>query len=223
MVDDTAIILGMLVLALLPPVVRQALLSRGHAGTGPGRVGTVVILVIDAVLAVTILWFVPGAPPVHWALPSLVEVVLIATVAPALFIVGALVGVIFLPFDVDPSIDVSTDGSDAHAALAYTLIAVVLVGPAEELLFRGLILPLLIDAVGLVAGLVLMGVLFGLYHYPNVADTPVALDGDGAATLAVSGLGGILLGWYYLYSANLVVPVIGHSIHVAILFFVIDR
>ena len=89
----------------------------------------------------------------------------------------------------------------------------MLVGPAEELLFQGVIQALLIDAVGAVPGLVGMGVLFGLYHYPNSVDSVESTDANALGKMAVSGAGDVVLGVLYLVTGDLLVSIVGRSIH----------
>jgi membrane protease YdiL (CAAX protease family) len=94
-----------------------------------------------------------------------------------------------------------------------------LVGGAEELLFRGIVLVWLVDTLGVAGGLVLNGVLFGLYHYPNSVESIREIDGSAIKEMSISGLGGIVLGSLYLWTSNLLVPLAGHTLHNAGLFY----
>lgn len=203
------------VLSLAPPVAWEHLQDRYDAvpNGGIGSGSTVGLLVCNLLLAGVILAFVPGAPAVQWGSLSVIDWALVLATPPAMFLLGAVLAVIYAQF----GIDASTELSDIDSLLL-VLPATLLVGPAEELLFRGLIQPLLIDGVGTVAGLILMGVLFGLYHYPNVADSPFGIDLEGAAQLSLSGAGGVLLGVLYVHTGNILVPILGHSLHDTILF-----
>jgi hypothetical protein len=86
----------------------------------------------------------------------------------------------------------------ASLPITSALVVAAAAGIAEELLFRGVLLALLLpDA----AGLVLTSVLFGLLH----AVTP---------TYAIlAGLMGLWLGILQLASGNLLVPIITHAVY----------
>lgn len=74
-------------------------------------------------------------------------------------------------------------------------------GIGEELLFRGVLQPLLIAWLGLAAGLILASAVFGLMH----AVTP---------TYAVlAGLIGAYFGWFALARGNLLGPIIAHGLY----------
>lgn len=85
-------------------------------------------------------------------------------------------------------------------------ITLLLVGPAEELLFRGVVQGLLDRAYGAVPGVVLASAFFGVAHY-------LALVGQGKATyLAVAAVLGLVLGTVYELSENVVVPAVVHGL-----------
>lgn len=202
-------------LSLGPPACWKWLQDRSEAAPndGIGSGSTVVLLLLNLAVAGLVLAFVPGAPAVQWGTLSTVDWALVLATSPGIFVLGALLAAGYAQIGIDASPDVE----DIDALLP-VLPAMVLVGPAEELLFRGLVQPLLTDAVGTVAGVLLMGVLFGLYHYPNVGDSLLDIDLEGAAELSLSGAGGVFLGVLYLYTGNLLVPILGHSLHDTILF-----
>ena len=74
-------------------------------------------------------------------------------------------------------------------------------GIGEELFFRGLLQPLLIGWLGVIAGLCLASLIFGLLH----AVTP--------AYAIVATLVGAYLGWIALATGNLLGPMIAHSLY----------
>lgn len=107
--------------------------------------------------------------------------------------------------------------ADAHAPayfLAMVAVSILVVGPAEELLFRGAIQGLLKRAWGMWPALVAASLVFGLIHY-NVG------AGSVSARLAYVGIAtllGLLLGYLYEYSENLVVPALAHGGYNAVAF-----
>ena len=77
----------------------------------------------------------------------------------------------------------------------------IVAGIGEELLFRGVLQPLLIAWLGLAAGLILASVVFGLLH----AVTP--------SYAVLAGLIGAYFGWFALARGNLLGPIIAHGLY----------
>lgn len=92
-------------------------------------------------------------------------------------------------------------GAAAAGALPVALYAVVYAPFAEELLFRGFLLPPLIRRVGVAPGLVLGGAFFGLLH---------ASDPSAMVPLALLG---VLLGWLRHRSGSLWPPLTLHIVN----------
>jgi hypothetical protein len=69
---------------------------------------------------------------------------------------------------------------DSFQLLAYVIINLILVGPAEELAFRGFVQKGFENSFGKIKGLLIASVLFGL---PHIANYPY-----NAATASASGL-----------------------------------
>ena len=111
------------------------------------------------------------------------------------------------------------EGIEEYDTLAMVAVSVVLVGPAEELLYRGVIQPVLTAHLGTGVGIAWMAVLFGAVHYPSYgadslreADLGVAL---GTLSTAVAGA---VLGVLTVVTGTLVVPIVAHSLYDALLF-----
>lgn len=104
------------------------------------------------------------------------------------------------------------------ALLPLIPLSILITGPTEELLFRGVIQTRLRDALGSDGGAVLVAAaVFSLVHVPAYGLT----SGFGTAlvtTLAVLFLLGSLLGAAYEYTGNLLVPIIAHGLYNAIVF-----
>lgn len=93
-------------------------------------------------------------------------------------------------------------------------ISLLFVGPAEELLFRGAVQGRLRQSWGRWPSIIVATVLFGLVHIP-------AITGGFGAKLSyalVAGVLGVLLGYLYDYTRNIVVPAVTHGSYNAILF-----
>ena len=89
----------------------------------------------------------------------------------------------------------------AHCSLTQLALVSAFAGIGEELFFRGLLQPLLIGWLGVVAGLCLASLVFGVLH----AVTP--------AYAVVATLVGAYLGWLALATGNLLGPMIAHSLY----------
>jgi hypothetical protein len=91
-----------------------------------------------------------------------------------------------------------------HGLLAIGIVC-LLAGLGEEMLFRGVIQPAIAGAVGgqmgVVVGLVAASLLFGLAH----AVTPTYA--------ALASLIGLYMGWLWIYSGNLAVPIVAHAVY----------
>jgi len=85
-------------------------------------------------------------------------------------------------------------------------ITIVVVAPAEELLFRGVVQGLFRRAYGVVPGILLASALFGVAHW-------LALTGAGRLTyIAIAAVLGLVLGTVYELTENLAVPVVIHGL-----------
>lgn len=97
-------------------------------------------------------------------------------------------------------------------------LSYLLVGPGEELMFRGTVQGLLREAYTPAPAIVIASVVFALAHVTNVLGAPLA---QKAAYLAAIFTLSLLLGALYEYSRNLVVPALVHGTYNALLFLAI--
>ena len=90
---------------------------------------------------------------------------------------------------------------EAGGNLITTLILVGIIGPiAEEIFFRGFVLPGLVKQFGVVRSLLLSSLLFGIFHFDPGAIVPTF-------TL------GLALGWVYLKTGSIWPSVFAHGLH----------
>ena len=94
--------------------------------------------------------------------------------------------------------------------IARVVTLLVLVGPAEEVIFHGIIQRSLEDVVGLWPAIVAGGMLFAMTHVDPAA---LAL-GDLLFYIAQGGFG-MIAGWVYARTENLVVPALVHGIFIS--------
>ena len=99
-----------------------------------------------------------------------------------------------------------TQGRENPVLFLYMVpVALLFVGPAEELVFRGVVQGLFRRAFGVVPGVVLASLLFGFGHY-------LAISSGSAWTyiLTASALG-LVLGTVYEYTESILVPALAHG------------
>ncbi|AFK19893.1 CPBP family intramembrane metalloprotease [Haloferax mediterranei ATCC 33500] len=104
-----------------------------------------------------------------------------------------------------------------HILLLLVPASILLIGPGEELLFRGVVQGRLRERFGPVLAIGLTSLLFASIHY-------VALTGAASARLVTIGLllvPALAFGTVYEYSDNIVVPSLVHGLYNATLFGVL--
>ncbi|WP_254546065.1 CPBP family intramembrane glutamic endopeptidase [Halomarina pelagica] len=100
--------------------------------------------------------------------------------------------------------------------LALAGLSVVLVGPAEELLYRGVIQGRLRGAVGPAGAVVLTSAVFAPIHVFGLTGSPLAVVATLAAIFSLS----LVLGALYELSGTLAVPALVHGLYNATQFLV---
>lgn len=98
--------------------------------------------------------------------------------------------------------------------LALAPVGLFVIGPAEELLFRGAAQQLLAKAFSARAAILGASVLFVLVHAGTVVQAGVV----GLAPLSVIAVLSVVLGWTYERTGTLVVPALLHGVYDAALF-----
>jgi membrane protease YdiL (CAAX protease family) len=134
----------------------------------------------------------------------------------ALFVGYLAIAVVVSQLGVDTAENAIVEQGRENPELVLYLIplAIFVVGPSEELLFRGAIQGVLRRAYAPIPAIVIASALFGVAHV-------FALSGSGAGVLvyiAVTFVLGCILGYVYERTANLVVPALIHGVYNAILF-----
>lgn len=166
-----------------------------------------------------VLLFAPDPLPIHWHVPTIPELVLVLAFPPILFASGAALATLSSALGlVDDADDASVSFDPPGRLVSWVTLAFLSVGPAEELLFRGVVQGLLVDSLGPWVAIGAMSVQFGLFHYPNSAGSIREIDLEAAVQMAMSGSGGIYFGVAYLLTGNLLVTILGHSLHVCLIY-----
>jgi hypothetical protein len=149
---------------------------------------------------------VPSLRDLGWVLGGVAGILLAA----------ALVGQVLSAFDVDVAQNqvIATGQQNPEYFLYMIPVSLLLVGPFEELVFRGGVQGLLRRTWGGWPAVVIASGLFGLVHW-------IALVGGGGgrvAYVAVAATLGLILGSLYERTRNLVVPALVHGIYNSVLF-----
>jgi len=151
-----------------------------------------------------------GLAFVRASVPSLRDVVWIVLGVPLLFGVYLAITVDLdaagVPLGESDVIGAVEGAPEVAAALA--VLSVLLVGPAEELLYRGIVQRTFGEAVGPVGAIVATSAVFAAIHFPAVSGS---LEARLAVLLVifVSALG---LGSLYEWTGNLAVPAVVHGV-----------
>ncbi|MCU4926060.1 CPBP family intramembrane metalloprotease [Halobacteria archaeon AArc-dxtr1] len=103
-------------------------------------------------------------------------------------------------------------GGDEAMILILIAIAFLFNSPAEEFLFRNVIQKRLYDAFDRTTAVVVASAIFSLVHFPVyalLAESTVAV----VIPLIVLFFGGLVMGYAYVVTENLVVPIIIHAVY----------
>jgi len=153
---------------------------------------------------------VPGIRDVAWMIAGFVGVFVAA------YAVGIVVTVLGLETAQNAAI---AEGQANPDFFIYLIpITVLLVGPGEELLFRGVVQGQLRRAYGPIPAILGASALFGAVHVVALGDTGTLFSSGALVYIAVAGALGVVLGTIYEFSENIVVPGVVHGLWNAMLF-----
>lgn len=96
--------------------------------------------------------------------------------------------------------------------LAFAVLSLLLIAPAEELFFRGAIQGNLRTAFGPVVAIGATSLLFGAIHITGFLSAGVALSPGVLGSLSLNVLSAVVFGVLYERSGNLTVPVVVHGL-----------
>lgn len=102
--------------------------------------------------------------------------------------------------------------------LAMAVVAIVFVGPGEELFYRGAIQGRLRRAFGPTGAIALASLLFAAVHIPNYLLGNVSLLGPGVLfNLGIIVVIGAIIGAVYEHTENLLIPILVHGLYDAVI------
>lgn len=212
-----AALLSLLPLGVVALLAASLVLAVDDAVVERLAVGVALIEVSMLLVAGGFLFLRSGqAWPLGLSLPTPSDLALGLLFFPITYLSMELQSVVERRFDVETG---STDLEGDYSKPTMVLVALVLVGPAEELLYRGIVQELLVGPLGTVGGIAGMALLFGLVHYPSYgADSVRDIDAGVVLGMAGTSVGGAAFGALYVLTGTLLVPIAVHSVYDALLF-----
>jgi hypothetical protein len=148
-------------------------------------------------------------------LPTLTDLAWTAAGIVVILVVAAVVGGLLQRFGIDVASNqvIQTGRQNPQYFLYMIPVALLFVGPFEELVFRGTVQGLFREAYGPAVAIVVASALFGVVHW-------VALTGNGSRIwyMVVAAALGLILGYVYERTSNLVVPALVHGVYNSVLF-----
>ena len=110
---------------------------------------------------------------------------------------------------------VITQGRENPVYFLYMIpVSLLLVGPIEELLFRGVAQGVLRRPFGVPTAIVLASSMFGLIHWVALSGTPT----EKFAYVAIAALLGVVLGVLYERTESILAPALAHGVYNSTLF-----
>lgn len=148
------------------------------------------------------------------ALPSRRDLLYVAGGVLAALVAAAALSSVLVALDLVPdSVIGEAAATDPTFLLGLAVLSVVLIGPAEELLFRGAIQGRLRERFGPVPAVAGASLLFGSIHLTNYSGS---LPSVVAGALLIAGVGAVF-GVLYERTGNLAVPVLAHGCYNVVL------
>lgn len=131
----------------------------------------------------------------------------------------AIIDMVLTGTEIQPAQNAVVKIARGNPAVLLLLIpaAYLLIGPGEELLFRGVIQGRIREAFGPAAGILLASAIFAAIHFTALGGSTVGQ----LATIAVLFLPSLVFGTAYELTDNLVVPILIHATYDAIQFVIL--
>ena len=210
-----AYLCGIVAISLLDPLV-SSLAATIETTNVTQIVRTVIQFAAMMAVVVWYVWFLETDALVPVRLPDGKAVGLIVGGTIALLGSQFLINQLLQWADFAPGANqaVLAGAGDPTYFLVMIPVSLLFVGPAEELLFRGAVQGRLRQSWGAWPAIVIATVLFGLIHIPGIT------GGFGAqlSYALLVGVLGLLLGYLYEYTQNIIVPSLVHGAYNGTLF-----
>jgi hypothetical protein len=136
-----------------------------------------------------------------------------------LLILNIIFTIIIRTFGIESSSNVLiTQGlSDPTFYLLMIPISILLIGPLEELVFRGLIQGSVRNQFSTNTGIIIASLIFGVSHITSLSGS---LSVSVVPYIISTFILGLVLGKVYEYYKNIVIPVVGHGVYNSLLFII---
>lgn len=150
--------------------------------------------------------------------PTLVESLIVIAAPFGIIFVSAIITQLSLAVGVEPSQHALGQMADVDPTFYLYLIplVIVIVGPFEELLYRGVVQRRLRESFGPVAAILFASLIFALIHIPAHGFGAAGVASTAASMAALTG-GSIVFGALYEWTENLTVVALVHGLYNAIL------
>lgn len=156
--------------------------------------------------------------------PSLKELGIVVGGWFSILVLSIIISILISLLEVQSADNESADqlaesaGTDPLLIAGVFALMFLVVGPCEEILYRGVIQNRLRERFSKVPGIVAASIIFASVHVIALGTTdPIAV----LTTISVLAVTALVLGGVYEYTGNLVVPWLVHSIHNSIIFTVV--
>lgn len=136
-----------------------------------------------------------------------------------LLVVNTIFGIMSTIFEFEVSENMLFDiiSGDPIYLLYFIPVMILLVGPVEELIFRGIIQSVIRKYSSVYPAIIFTSLFFGLIHIPAAGGLNIEAFGYVVVTFALS----ILLGWVYEHKKSIYIPMLAHGFYNAILVFIV--
>jgi membrane protease YdiL (CAAX protease family) len=209
-----AVLFAAALMGSLKPVIVDA----GPVAAGSNGAAIVGFLLQYAGFAVVVGWYLQVVTDwqlVGWDRPDRRDLGLMAVGIVVLVGANRAITRLFSWGDVDVGTNtaVTAGAGDPGYLLAMVVVSLCVVGPVEELLFRGVVQGRLRESWGVWPAILAATVLFGLSH--------VSVSGGAAgiaAYILTATVLGVLLGYLYERTGTIVVPAVIHGVNNAVIF-----
>lgn len=152
---------------------------------------------------------------IHWRKLSFNQIKWIGICTFLLLAVNVIFGLVLTYLNLELAENAITQVSEISPVYLLYLIPIMLlvVGPMEELLFRGVLQGVLRKSYGLKISIIATSILFGLIHLPAVGGISQGGMLYVLTTIALS----IILGYIYELKESLIIPMVAHGVYNSIL------
>lgn len=152
---------------------------------------------------------------IHWRKHNLRDMAIVGLVILVLLVLNIILGFVYEIVGIEVASNEIIDRVQEDPVNLLYLIPFMIffVGPAEELLLRGLVQGVIRDVTKVSVAIVLTSILFGLIHIPVAGGLGMGALGYVITTTMLS----LILGYIYEREKTLLIPILAHGLYNSIL------